>query len=96
MPSVLFLDEPTSGLDSATSLRLVQLLSSIARSPSHSADGARDRSLLRTVATTIHQPRADIFELFDRLILLANGRVVYQGPAKDACRSVASGLSFES
>ena len=76
MPSVLFLDEPTSGLDSATSLRLVQRLASIAHS-THTP---------RTLATTIHQPRADIFELFDRLILLAAGQVVYQGPAKEACR----------
>lgn len=72
LPQVLLLDEPTSGLDSASSLRLIQRLNEVARSGK------------RTLATTIHQPRADIFELFDRLILLGDGRVVYSGRALDA------------
>ena len=33
----------------------------------------------RTVVSTIHQPSSEIFELFDRLILLAHGEVVYDG-----------------
>ena len=69
---VCLLDEPTSGLDSAASLRLVQRLSHIAKAGR------------RTVATTIHQPRADIFELFDQLLLLGNGRVLYSGPPSEA------------
>ena len=31
---------------------------------------------------TIHQPNSEIFNLFNRLILLVAGRSVYQGPAK--------------
>lgn len=34
----------------------------------------------RTVIFTIHQPRSNIVALFDRLILLAQGRTVYSGP----------------
>lgn len=34
----------------------------------------------RTVIFTIHQPRSNIVALFDRLILLAEGRAVYSGP----------------
>lgn len=34
----------------------------------------------RTVIFTIHQPRSNIVALFDRLILLANGKTVYSGP----------------
>lgn len=34
----------------------------------------------RTVIFTIHQPRSNIVALFDRLVLLAQGRTVYSGP----------------
>eukprot|EP01103_Thecamoeba_quadrilineata_P018866 TRINITY_DN7420_c0_g1_i1.p1 TRINITY_DN7420_c0_g1~~TRINITY_DN7420_c0_g1_i1.p1 ORF type:complete len:656 (-),score=111.76 TRINITY_DN7420_c0_g1_i1:206-2122(-) len=71
-PSILFLDEPTSGLDSFSSLGLVQLLSNMAH---------QDK---RTIICTIHQPRADIFTLFDKLLLMANGEVIYFGPPKAA------------
>ena len=67
MPQVMLLDEPTSGLDSATSLRLVQRLSGMTKSNK------------RTVVTTIHQPRADIFDLFDRLLLLGDVRRIIVG-----------------
>ena len=33
---------------------------------------------------TIHQPNSDIFYLFDRLFLMVEGRLVYQGPSVDA------------
>ena len=33
---------------------------------------------------TIHQPNSDIYELFDRLLLLVDGRCIYQGDAKKA------------
>jgi len=36
-----------------------------------------------TVVFTIHQPSSEIFHLFDRLILLAEGRLMYQGPSRE-------------
>ena len=72
MPQVMLLDEPTSGLDSATSLKLIQRLHTMTKQGS------------RTVVTTIHQPRADIFTLFDRLLLLGDGRVLFSGRPSDA------------
>ena len=33
------------------------------------------------VISTIHQPNSTIFRLFDRLILMADGYIIYQGPA---------------
>lgn len=66
-PQILFLDEPTSGLDSATSYSLCSILSNIARIKS------------TTVICTIHQPTAKTFSLFHNLILMKEGRIVYQG-----------------
>jgi ABC-type multidrug transport system ATPase subunit len=68
-PSILYLDEPTSGLDSYNALSVVQALVTLAR------------RYQRTVILTIHQPRSNIFRMFDRLLLLAEGGyMVYSGP----------------
>ncbi|CAI5714025.1 unnamed protein product [Hyaloperonospora brassicae] len=66
-PSVLFLDEPTSGLD-ARSAKLIM-------------DGVRKvADTGRTVVCTIHQPSAEVFGLFDSLLLLKRGgKTVFAG-----------------
>ncbi|KAF7324655.1 ABC transporter protein [Mycena kentingensis (nom. inval.)] len=66
-PSILFLDEPTSGLDAYNAFNVVESLVSLARDYN------------RTVIFTIHQPRSNIVALFDQLILLASGKLVYAG-----------------
>jgi ATP-binding cassette subfamily G (WHITE) protein 2 len=66
-PRLVFLDEPTSGLDSTTSLSVTSSLKRL------SDDG------ICTVVCTIHQPQKRIFELFDNLILMKKGSIVYQG-----------------
>eukprot|EP00122_Pirum_gemmata_P008882 Pgem_evm1s8201 len=72
-PGVSFLDEPTSGLSSTDSELCVRALKNIA-------------ALCGTsFITVIHQPKNSIFEMFDHLILLSEGRPVYNGPVKDAC-----------
>ncbi|ELR25358.1 ABC2 type transporter superfamily protein [Acanthamoeba castellanii str. Neff] len=71
-PSLLFLDEPTSGLDSNGATDLVQLLKSLA---------TRGQ---RTVLCTIHQPSSHMFNAFDKLLLLSQGRVIYFGKADKA------------
>jgi len=70
-PPVLFLDEPTSGLDANTANTIILLLYKI-------ASGGRN------IILSIHQPRYSIFVLFDRLILLNKGHIVYRGPAQTA------------
>ncbi|KAL4891743.1 hypothetical protein BDV59DRAFT_181660 [Aspergillus ambiguus] len=67
-PSILFLDEPTSGLDAFNAFNVVECLVTLAKTYN------------RTVVFTIHQPRSNIVALFDRLVLLAQGRTVYSGP----------------
>ena len=38
----------------------------------------------RTVVCTIHQPQSSIFQLFDKVMLLCQGRMAYLGLTEDA------------
>lgn len=71
-PSILFLDEPTSGLDAYNAYNVVECLVNLAK------------NFNRTVVFTIHQPRSNIVALFDKLVLLAKGSLVYTGPQSQA------------
>ena len=71
-PSVIFLDEPTSGLDSTTSNDVMEVLQLIA-----------NRGTL--VLVVLHQPRYEIFNAFDNIVLLAEGgKMVYMGDTQNA------------
>lgn len=70
-PAVLFLDEPTSGLDAFQSQAVMECMKKLA-------------SAGRLVISVIHQPRSSIFDMFDKLLLLSEGRTMYYGNAKDA------------
>jgi ABC-type multidrug transport system ATPase subunit len=72
-PSLLLLDEPTSGLDSASAMLVGNILRRIAETSQ------------RTVIATIHQPRAGLLQCFDRICLLAEGKVIYFGPSIPTC-----------
>ncbi|KAF9076400.1 ABC transporter [Rhodocollybia butyracea] len=64
---LLFLDEPTSGLDSQSAWAIMDFLRSL------SAQG-------QAILCTIHQPSAELFQVFDRLLLLRKGgQTVYFG-----------------
>ncbi|NXA08049.1 ABCG2 protein, partial [Sapayoa aenigma] len=76
-PPVLFLDEPTTGLDASTANAVLILLKKLSRRG-------------RTIIFSIHQPRYSIFKLFDSLTLLATGKVLYHGPAKQALEYFSS------
>ncbi|EEY66631.1 ATP-binding Cassette (ABC) Superfamily [Phytophthora infestans T30-4] len=72
--SIIFLDEPTSGLD-ARSAKLIM-------------DGVRKvADSGRTIICTIHQLSAEVFYLFDSLLLLKRGgeTVFYGGLGRDCC-----------
>ena len=65
---LLFLDEPTSGLDSQSAWAIVSFLREL-------ADKAG-----QAILCTIHQPSGELFEVFDRLLLLkVGGQTVYFG-----------------
>ncbi|KAK3272175.1 hypothetical protein CYMTET_19513 [Cymbomonas tetramitiformis] len=66
-PSCVLLDEPTSGLDAGMSLEVMESMVNL-------------RMTGRTVLASIHQPRAEIFKMFDQVIFLAMGYIVYGGP----------------
>jgi ABC-type multidrug transport system ATPase subunit len=66
-PDILFLDEPTSGLDSFSSLALIKALKKIARNQN------------AIICATIHQPSAELFNMFDRVMCLRSGCVVFSG-----------------
>ena len=68
LPNLMFLDEPTTGLDSSTSGEVMSAVRNLANQN-------------RTVLCTIHQPSGDTYSLFDTLLLLAQGKVIYFGPA---------------
>jgi ABC-type multidrug transport system ATPase subunit/ABC-type multidrug transport system permease subunit len=68
---ILFLDEPTSNLDAFQALNVMNSLRGV-------ASGGR------AVVCTIHQPRSSIYALFDKLLLLSEGRIMYYGNAADA------------
>ncbi|KIW03124.1 uncharacterized protein PV09_05767 [Verruconis gallopava] len=79
-PSVLWLDEPTTGLDATSAFQLTTTLKALA---------CRGR----TVIVTIHQPRSEIWTLFDRIILLSQGRSVY-ADNREACTTYFARLGF--
>uniref|UniRef100_A0A915EME6 ABC transporter domain-containing protein n=1 Tax=Ditylenchus dipsaci TaxID=166011 RepID=A0A915EME6_9BILA len=71
-PPVLFCDEPTSGLDAYLAQQVVQVLKELARRKH------------MTVVITIHQPSSQIFEMFDKICLLAEGKVAFLGKTEEA------------
>ena len=71
-PAMLFLDEPTSGLDTFTAYTVVKTLQDLAHEQ------------CRTIIATIHQPSSETFYLFDDLMVLAEGRVVYYGTVENS------------
>ena len=71
-PSILFLDEPTSGLDSYAAHVVVTILKELTRAG-------------KTIISTIHQPSSEVFDIFDDVLLMADGAIVYHDSVKAMC-----------
>ncbi|KAF4659412.1 hypothetical protein FOL47_007588 [Perkinsus chesapeaki] len=69
-PEMIFLDEPLTGLDSYAATTTVRVLKDLANS------GV-------PVMVTVHQPSSEIFAMFDNILLISEGSIVYHGPRKD-------------
>ncbi|KAL6842534.1 hypothetical protein ACP4OV_027378 [Aristida adscensionis] len=67
----LFMDEISTGLDSSTTFQIVNSL----RQTIHILGGTAVISLL--------QPAPETYNLFDDIILLSDGQIVYQGPREE-------------
>ncbi|XAR69336.1 Iron-chelate-transporting ATPase [Bertholletia excelsa] len=74
---VLFMDEISTGLDSSTTHQIIKYL----RYATHAFDSTTLISLL--------QPDHETFELFDDIVLLSEGQIVYQGPREVALQFFA-------
>ncbi|KAJ8600021.1 hypothetical protein CTAYLR_001871 [Chrysophaeum taylorii] len=65
---IMLVDEPTTGLDASSALNVVQTLITLASDQ------------YRTIICTIHQPPWSMVIQFDQLVLLALGKLVFDGP----------------
>lgn len=68
-PNLIFLDEPTTGLDSYTATSVIETLRDLTYSG-------------KTVVSTIHQPNSNIYQSFDRLMLMSLGKIIYFNEAR--------------
>ncbi|KAL7131981.1 hypothetical protein ABFS83_12G041400 [Erythranthe nasuta] len=67
----LFMDEISTGLDSSTTFQIVNSI----RQSIHTLKG--------TVLISLLQPEPETYDLFDDIILISEGRIVYQGPREN-------------
>ncbi|XP_024979261.1 pleiotropic drug resistance protein 1-like isoform X3 [Cynara cardunculus var. scolymus] len=68
---VLLMDEISTGLDSSTTFQIVNSLKQYV----HILEG--------TAAISLLQPAPETYDLFDDIILLSDGKIVYQGPREN-------------
>jgi len=74
-PQVIFLDEPTTGLDSHMANEVVSTLQTLAKGGT------------RTICATIHSPTSYAFGLFDELVLLKAGQVIFADSLEDQAQN---------
>ncbi|CAD7928204.1 unnamed protein product [Amoebophrya sp. A25] len=75
-PGIILLDEPTSGLDAMTAETLMLALSNVV---------SKTKCCMVVV---IHQPSGLVYSLFDDLVLLCRGKVIYSGPRERADKAL--------
>ncbi|KAK4739440.1 hypothetical protein R3W88_003137 [Solanum pinnatisectum] len=68
----LFMDEISNGLDSSTTYQIVACLQQLA----HITDA--------TILVALLQPAPETFDLFDDIVLMAEGKILYHGPRNSA------------
>ena len=66
-----FMDEISTGLDSSTTFQIVKFMKQMV----HIMD--------ITMVISLLQPAPETYDLFDDIILLSEGKIVYQGPREN-------------
>ncbi|GBE82781.1 Probable ATP-dependent [Sparassis crispa] len=86
-PDVLILDEPTSGLDSVSAAKVATVLHGL----------AHDVENPTAVIASIHQPSSRLYQTFDQILVLAQGRAIYsgEGGAAPAEHFTAQGIPYK-
>jgi ABC-type multidrug transport system ATPase subunit len=74
----LFMDEISIGLDDSTTFQIVKSLKQFVH------------LLKRTAVISLQQPSLETFNLFDDIILLSDGHIVYHGPCEQVLGFFAS------
>ena len=67
----IFIDEISTGLDRSTTFQIVKCMQQIA----HLNES--------TIMMSLLQPAPETFDLFDDIVLLSEGQIVYQGPREN-------------
>ncbi|TDG46545.1 hypothetical protein AWZ03_006983 [Drosophila navojoa] len=80
-PPIMFFDEPTSGLDSVATYQVMGYLQRLAHNG-------------RIVVCVVHQPSSRLMQLFDDILVLAHGEVLFAGAQHEMLESFqAAGFS---
>ncbi|XP_060652214.1 ATP-binding cassette sub-family G member 4 isoform X2 [Drosophila nasuta] len=69
-PPIMFFDEPTSGLDSVASHQVLCYLQRLAHQG-------------RIVVCVVHQPSSRLMQLFDDILVMSHGEVLFSGPQSE-------------
>ncbi|XP_055706773.1 protein brown-like [Phlebotomus papatasi] len=99
-PYFLFCDEPTTGLDSFNALLVIKTLKNLCGMDQEPRNGTnfemeivpserdlwepQSKAFSKGVVCSIHQPTSDIFHCFSHIILVREGRIVFQGTTREA------------
>lgn len=91
-PRILFLDEPTSGLDSVSAVEVMKAVVNLTKRPPQNTY-ASFFDFQPAVVFSIHQPSSEICDMFDRVVLVSKGYVLYSGVASQAVERVQAILA---
>jgi len=88
-PNILILDEPTSGLDSSCCYQTMKVLRDV-------LDESVSTEQPMAIVTTIHQPSAKVFKMFDLVYLLGKtGFAAYSGPPDELLSTIRDVTGLE-
>ena len=79
-PSIVLADEPTSGLDALSAMDVVSCLRRYSEGESIWCTSQQRR----IVALTIHQPSSALFDEFQRVFVVAEGRIAWTGTPRES------------